>query len=88
MHEVVYSVFSHTPGSPLIWLKCLFYRYSKRDREARDAENSAQKLQKENNDLLARTSDAEAARKALDTEVNVRKICTLKGTIHVYNNNK
>lgn len=46
-------------------------RYSKRDREARDAENSAQKLQKENNDLQARTSDAEAARKALDTEVNV-----------------
>lgn len=47
------------------------YRFSKRDREARDAENSAQKLQKENNDLQARTSDAEAARKALDTEVNV-----------------
>nr|XP_022333831.1 lamin Dm0-like [Crassostrea virginica] len=48
-------------------------KYSKRDREARDAENSAQKLQKENNDLLARTSDAEAARKALDTEVNKLK---------------
>lgn len=47
------------------------FRYSKRDREARDAENSAQKLQKENNDLQARTSDAEAARKALEAEVNV-----------------
>lgn len=46
-------------------------RFNKRDREARDAENNAQKLQKENNDLQARTSDAEAARKALDTEVNV-----------------
>lgn len=46
-------------------------RFNKRDREGRDAENNAQKLQKENNDLQARTSDAEAARKALDTEVNV-----------------
>ncbi|XP_061172911.1 prelamin-A/C-like [Saccostrea echinata] len=45
-------------------------KFKKRDREAKDAENTAQRLQKENSDLQSRTSDAEAARKALDTEVN------------------